>query len=154
MAMDRENFQKYLSERIPITGSAGMAFTVVRYDDEEVAVRAPLPENVNDKQTAFGGSIASLLTVAAWGMARAIAAAVDATPYIAIQQCKIEYLFPIAADFVAVARRPEGEAVSRFLDLYRRFGKGRIAVESEIVIDGQIAARFSGSFAALGEGSR
>jgi len=131
-----------------------MAFMVVRCDEEQVAVRAPLSENVNDKHTAFGGSIASLLTVAAWGMAFAILATVDATPYVAIQRCEIEYLFPIAADFEAVARRPLGGTVTRFLDLYRRFGKGRIEVESAVVVDGNIAARFAGSFAALGEAAR
>jgi len=152
--MDRELFQEYLSERIPITGTCGMAFAVVRSDEEQVAVRAPLSENLNDKHTAFGGSIASLLTVAAWGMAFGITAEAEATPYVAIQRCEIEYLLPIAADFEAVARRPAEETVTRFLEMYRRFGKSRIEVESTVVIEGNLAARFVGSFAALREGPR
>ncbi len=147
--MDRDRFQEYLSENIPITAGRGMAFRVVRCDDEQVAVRAPLAENLNDKRTAFGGSIASLLTVAAWGMAFGITAAIDPEPYVAIQRCEIQYLLPIAADFEAVATRPGADAVARFLEMYRRFGKSRIEVESAIVVDGKVAARFVGGFAAL-----
>lgn len=147
--MDREQFQRYLSERIPITGAGGMAFVVTRYDAEQVTMRAPLDANLNDKRTAFGGSIASLLTIASWGMATRILDEAGLASQVVIQRCEVEYLRPILTDFEATAQRPASSAVERYLKMLRQFGRSRIEVEASIGPAGQTAARFRGSFAAL-----
>lgn len=145
--MELPEFQRYLSERMPITGPSGMGFRVVRFDDDKVAIRAPLAANINDKNTAFGGSISSLLTITAWAMVVRLLSATEQTmPHVLIQKCSIEYLIPIEGDFEAIALRPDGASASRFLGMMRQFGKARIAVRSTISIQDQEAALFEGSF--------
>ena len=38
-----------------------------KFDGEALQLSAPLAANVNDKGCAFGGSLASLMTLAGWG---------------------------------------------------------------------------------------
>ena len=47
---------------------AAIGIDVVGYDGERLRMRAPLAINVNDKGTAFGGSMTSLMTLAGWGL--------------------------------------------------------------------------------------
>ena len=41
---------------------------VAGYSDGRLRLYAPLAANVNDKGSAFGGSLSSLMTLAAWGL--------------------------------------------------------------------------------------
>ena len=43
---------------------AAMAIRVAGYEGTRLRLRAPLAANVNDKDCAFGGSLASLMTLA------------------------------------------------------------------------------------------
>ena len=47
---------------------AAMQVTIAGYDGSCLRLRAPLSHNVNDKGCAFGGSLSSLMTLAAWGV--------------------------------------------------------------------------------------
>ncbi len=147
--MTKADFQGYISGKIPITGPLGMGFVVTRFDDGGVAIRAPLSANVNDKGTAFGGSIASLLTMTAWGMAMCVVGRLPGTRQIVIQKCSIEYLSPLEGDFEATATAPEAAVAERFLRMLGQFGKARIPVSARISTAEGPAAIFEGSFVAL-----
>ena len=59
-----------LLSQIPLTRA--MQLRVVDYDGSTLRLAAPLAPNVNDKGCAFGGSLASLLTLACWGSPRGV----------------------------------------------------------------------------------
>ena len=61
-----ERLQGFLDEHIPLTRA--IQLRVASLDDSGLRLEAPLAPNVNDKGTAFGGSLASLLTLAGWGL--------------------------------------------------------------------------------------
>ena len=58
--------QAYILEHIPL--ARAMALRVARHDGAELELTAPLAANINDKGFAFGGSMASLMTLAGWGL--------------------------------------------------------------------------------------
>ena len=62
-----------LLAEIPL--ARAMALRVAAYDGDSLALAAPLAPNVNDKGCAFGGSLASLMTLAGWGVIRLAVAA-------------------------------------------------------------------------------
>ena len=47
---------------------AAMAVTIAGYDGQRLRLHAPLSTHVNDKGCAFGGSLASMMTLASWGL--------------------------------------------------------------------------------------
>src|SRR5690606_10332969 len=73
------------------------------YAQGRLRLHAPLSANVNDKGSAFGGSLASLMTLAAWGLTalQVEQAGLDAEVYVADAQ--LRYLTPLRADLIAEA---------------------------------------------------
>lgn len=65
MADDAVSRLQSLLDAMPPVAALGVR--VARCDAERVVLEAPLARNVNDKACAFGGSLASLLTLAGWG---------------------------------------------------------------------------------------
>lgn len=85
---------------------AAMQIRAVQFEGEVLHLTAPLAANVNDKRCAFGGSLASLMTLAGWGwlMLKLREAGVGAEVYVA--DSKIRYLAPLYDDL-------QGEAMLR-----------------------------------------
>ena len=106
-ALERE-----LLDEIPL--ARAMALRVAAYDGASLALAAPLAPNVNDKGCAFGGSLASLMTLAGWGVIRLAVAARGPECGIYVQDSSIRYLAPVWGDFEAVARLADGESFEAF----------------------------------------
>jgi thioesterase domain-containing protein len=124
---------------------------VGHWADGRLTLLAPLAPNVNDKGCAFGGSLASLMTLSAWGLTtlQLVAAGFgDAEVY--VQDSQLEYLAPLYDDLCAEAGLTEGGAWPAFIASYRERGKARAVLQAEIRRgDGVVAARFAGRFVAL-----
>ncbi len=131
---------------IPLTRA--MQLQVVRYDGIEVELAAPLAPNVNDKGCAFGGSMASLMTLASWGLARLVLREHGRSPDIFVQDSHIEYLAPVWNDLRIVARALEGHSLADFVAMFLARGKARVSMGAEVLVAGQPAARFSARFVA------
>ena len=112
---------------------------------------APLAANVNDKQCAFGGSLASLMTLACWGSASIVldlAGFPDAEVY--VQDSRVRYLAPLYDDLCASAQLDGAGSWDGFVQAYRSKGKARATLCAEIrTADGRLAASFAGRFVAL-----
>lgn len=110
---------------------------------------APLPPNVNDKGSAFGGSLVSLMTLAGWGLAtlRLGEAGLAAEVYVADSQ--VRYLAPLLADLHAEAWLEEGDWET-FVATFRQRGRARCRIAACVRLpDGGEATVFSGRFVAL-----
>ncbi|MFC4818897.1 YiiD C-terminal domain-containing protein [Dokdonella ginsengisoli] len=127
-----------------------MALRADAYDGASLTLAAPLAPNVNDKGCAFGGSLASLMTLSGWGL---IKLAVDARALacdIYVQDSSVRYLAPVWQDFAAVARLAEGEAFEEFFATLAARGKGRLRVHCTVPLaDGSPAATLDARFVAL-----
>ena len=112
-------------------------------------LRAPLAPNINDKGTAFGGSLVSLMTLAGWCLVsgRLERAGLEAEVYVA--DSLVRYLAPLRDDLEAEAWLEEGDWDS-FVTSLRERGKARCRIAACVRLpEGGEAASFSGRFVAL-----
>ena len=127
-----------------------MALSIAGYDGDSLTIAAPLAPNINDKGCAFGGSLASLMTLAGWGLVKlaAGARAIDCDIY--VQDSTIRYLAPVWQDFQAVARLADGETFAAFFDALALRGKARLRARCAVSLaDGSAAATLDAAFVAL-----
>ena len=115
----------------------------------EVRLIAPLGPNVNHRNTVFGGSLASVATLAAWSALRVRLG--DSARVVVVCQAT-DYLKPVSAEFEAIARLPEGPTLEAFLSAYSRRGKARIELDVVVLSEAQVVATLKGTFAALADG--
>lgn len=140
--------EAYLHAQIPV--SRAMAMRVTRADRTGVVLRAPLAPNINHRQTFFGGSAASLATLAAWALAHErIREESGLDVHIVIQRSAMEYLEPAATEVQAECVAPPDKQWDRLLRSVRRWGRGRIRLAVELHADGAKVGSFEGEFVAL-----
>lgn len=123
---------------------------VAGYADGRLRLHAPLAANVNDKGSAFGGSLASLMTLAAWGLTALTVeqAGLDAEVYVADSQ--LRYLAPLHADLQAEAWLEGDGGWDGFLSTLRNRGRARATLLSQVLLpDGGIATQGSARYAAI-----
>jgi thioesterase domain-containing protein len=143
--------ERYLHERIPL--SRAIAVRVVHVGPEFVRLSAPLAPNLNHRQTAFGGSVASLAILAGWSWLLARVADRSPLPRLVIQEQTVEYLAPIDALFEAECAAPTDAAWQRFVRALDGRGRGRLALAADVTCGGRVAARFRGQFVAMAAAS-
>lgn len=140
--------QRYLHREIPL--SEAMGVSVLHAADDGVRLAMPLGPNLNHRGTLFGGSGAALAILAGWSLVHErLRGEEGLTPHLVIQRSTMEYVEPVVGDVEARCGQLPAEAWERFVRTLRRKGKARIEVDVEVVWEGRIAGRLSGTFAAL-----
>jgi thioesterase domain-containing protein len=132
---------------------AAMQVSIAGYDGDHLRLRAPLSHNVNDKGCAFGGSLSSLMTLAAWGMVtlRVQGAGMQADVFVADNQ--VRYLAPLYADLEAEAHAAPESDWHAFLATLAQRGKARIELLARVTLpEGGDAATFRARFVAFRKG--
>jgi thioesterase domain-containing protein len=141
-----EQLQQTLHHEIPMTVALGL--TVASYDGLTLELHAPLGPNINHKATAFAGSLNAVVTLSGWGMVWCILKEAGIAAKIVIQDSQINYLLPVAADFVAVCPKPDPAQINRFQNMLLKRGLGRLELTAEIRTGGQPAVTFQGRYVA------
>jgi thioesterase domain-containing protein len=139
--------QQVLDRMPPV---AAMQIRVSGYTDGVLALRAPLAANVNDKGNAFGGSLASALTLSGWALVtlRLRLAGFDADVYVA--DSHVRYLAPVYQDLQAEAQAADAADWAGFLATFAQRGKARIEVVARQPGEaGKPAAELTGRFVAF-----
>lgn len=145
--MDKIEFEKYLHEHIPVTKAMG--FSVEEYSLGRIKIKAPFKENINHRLSVFGGSISSILIMAGWAYVRKIMERIDPDSIIVIHKNTVNYHLPIISGFTAEVKKVNKKHIDTFIEMYEKYGKGRINIESEIDGHQQILADFKGTFVVL-----
>lgn len=152
--MDQSSPVQQIEQRLSaIPQARAMALQLAGYDGESLTIAAPLAPNVNDKGNAFGGSLASAATLAAWGLVsiKLIEAGFDAEVY--VQDSTIRYLAPLYDDLHAEARLVPGQDWKVFLAAFSQKGKARATLIAQLPgNDGSIACTLEGRFVAKAKG--
>jgi thioesterase domain-containing protein len=143
--MTPEELETYLYGHIPISQALGVR---VLATEPEIRLRAPLAPNLNHRNTAFGGSLGAVATLAAWS---ALRVRLGDSARLVIARQATEFLAPVAEDFEATASVPEGEAWEAFQRAYARKGRARLDVEARVTVGEVVAVRLVGTFAALAD---
>lgn len=132
---------------------AAMHLRIAHYDAQHLKLHAPLAHHVNDKGCVFGGSLSSLMTLAAWGLVsmRLEAAGLPSDVYVADN--RVRYLAPLYADLEAEAALSPEASWDEFIATLRSRGRARTHVDAWVRLPGgETAAEFSGRFVAFAKG--
>ena len=139
-----DELEQFLLNSIPM--ASHLQLKVAAFNERELRIQAPLRTNINDKGTAFAGSLFSAAVLAGWLFvtARLKREALDAEAV--SSGADIRYIKPVTADFTAVCRLPHAEDWTHFVNKLRKRKNYKITLPVEIEVDGEIKAEFTGDF--------
>ncbi len=111
---------------------------------------APLAANVNDKGCAFGGSLASLMTLAAWGLVFLELSSRGIEADIFVADSRVRYLKPVFEDLHVEAGFDDPGEHAALADTLRRQGRASIRLKASAGLqEGGTAATFVGRYVAI-----
>lgn len=129
---------------------AAMNLTIGGYDGTRLRLHAALADHVNDKGCAFGGSLASMMTLASWGLVslKLHEAGIDADVYVADSQ--LRYLAPLYADLDVTAELDPDADLDTFLGTLRERGRARTQLVARVLTpEGVVATDFTARYVAI-----
>ena len=125
---------------------------VLEWSDGVLRLGAPLVANVNDKDCAFGGSLVSLMTIAAWGLLTLELSQEDIAADVYVADTQVRYLKPVFEDIVVEAVFDSAADRAGLVDSLQRQGRvGARLLAKVLLADGGVAATFSGRYVAIGK---
>ena len=129
------DLEAFLARHVPITRAMGLRLG--EYGPGGIVLTAPLAPNVNDKGIAFGGSIASLMSLAGWALTDFILRedGVEGAEVV-IARTSIEFLRPVVGPIEARCARPSAAEVSRLLAAWRSRARARWDLECTVEGEG------------------
>jgi thioesterase domain-containing protein len=145
--MTLDEITAYLHEHIPITRS--LEARVEHYDGQSVRLAAPLAPNLNHRETAFGGSIASLAILSGWLLVHLQLRDRGISCRLVIQRSALEFEAPVDGDFTATSTLPAAPTWSRFLTTLSRHRSARVTVSSTVACASGLGGRHEGTYVAV-----
>lgn len=142
-----ERLQHHYQSMPPV---AAMDVSIAAYDGQRLCLHAPLARHVNDKGCAFGGSLASMMTLASWGVVslHIEAAGLEAEVFVADSQ--IRYLAPLFADLDVQAELAADSNWPGFIATLRERGRARTGLVARAMLpDGGVATEFTARYVAI-----
>ena len=134
----RHPLDAFFAQHIPLTQAMGLH--VAGRDGSGLRLAAPLAPNLNDKGTAFAGSLAAIVTLAGWALTTLVlreAGIEDAQ--VAVGRAETDYLRPVRSALLADCRQPPPAEIERFLGDYRSRGRARWELEIVLMQDDAVA---------------
>ena len=132
---------------------AALRPVIADWRDGHLRLSAPLDANVNDKGCAFGGSLVSLMTIAAWGLVFLELAEAGIEADIFVADSRVRYLKPVFEDIVVDAGFDDPVERAALAETLRRQGRASIRLKAESLLsDGGVAASFVGRYVAIAKG--
>ena len=123
---------------IPLT--LAMALAVEACDGESLRLRVPLAPNINDKGTAFAGSITALGAITGWCLLTLWGEAELGPCQVAIYDAHFRFRKPLRGDFTASVALPPAAELQALRESVARKGKGRAALSVALAdSDGEAA---------------
>jgi len=141
-------FELFLHEMIPLAKAMGVGVQVS--DDRALVLTAPKEQNKNSLNTAFGGSLVALATLAGYGVVWELMRREKETDkpvwHIVVKESRAAYRRPVIGDLRAICERPAQAAIAEFKDALARYGKAKLNLRAAIVEDGYVAVDVQAAF--------
>ena len=142
-----EQLQQTLYTDIPLARAMGLR--VAAYDGQTLQLAAPLAPNVNDKGTAFGGSLYTLAVLCGWSLLRLkLNEAGMQQKNIVIHEANTRYLLPVSGELHAACTL-NGDVLTEFMQPLQKKGRARITLTVAILQQDRTAVEFTGQYVAL-----
>lgn len=145
--MNLPEITAYIHEHIPLTAHLGAK--VAAYDGETVVLTAPLPPNLNHRNTAFGGSISALGILSGWTLLFLKLKEAGIKNRLVIQKSSFDFQEPVAGDFKATCAFPDPATWEKFIKTLTRHGRARMTVYSKIEDSSGVGGVHEGIYVAL-----
>ncbi|MGN6481461.1 YiiD C-terminal domain-containing protein [Luteibacter sp.] len=117
------SLERFILDSIPLASAMGIH--IPGCDGERLVMTAPLQPNINDKGCAFGGSLASLMTLACWALVEANLRRRGDDCDLFVADSSIRYLDPVWDDLRAEASLANGGSWAAFFRTLDARGKAR-----------------------------
>ena len=133
----------FLHEMIPLAKAMGVGVEVS--DHRALVLTAPKEQNKNSLNTAFGGSLVALATLAGYGVVWELmvdekkSETEKAVWHIVVKESRAAYRRPVLGDLRAICERPAQAAISEFKDALARYGKAKLKLRASIIENGNVA---------------
>ena len=137
-----ESLEKICHELIPI--SQHMGIKVANYTGTEVTLLAPLENNINHQQSAFGGSLFSLAALAGWGLMQLKLSEENLDANTVVASGDVTYSRPVKQELSCTCSLPADW--NQFLGKLHEKGKGSVTMVSTISTDEGSAMQFNGTY--------
>lgn len=111
---------------IPLT--AAMDLQVAACDGDSLVLRVPLAPNVNDKGTAFAGSITALGCISGWCLLTLWGEREIGACQVAVYDAHFAFRKPLLGDFTATVALPDAAARAALRESVTRKGRGKITL--------------------------
>lgn len=142
-----ERLQHHYQSMPPV---AAMQVEIAGYDGHRLQLRAPLALHVNDKGCAFGGSLASMMTLASWGLVSLHVEAAGLQAEVFVADSQIRYLAPLFADLEVQAELAPESSWPGFIATLRERGRARTGLVARALLpDGGVATEFTARYVAI-----
>ena len=134
----------FLAEHMEVAGYLGMK--VRGYNGQRLALSIDLKPSLNDKLTAWGGSLYGLTVMNCWGMYYLKCREQGIDPNLVVSHGEIDYIAPVQDDpIVSVCVGTAIDWVAVF-DRVKTKGKATVSLSAEVHSQGQKAVQFSGRY--------
>ena len=125
-----ESLRDYTRSLPPL---AAIQARVAAYDGQRLHLTAPLAANVNDKGSAFGGSMTSLMTYAGWGLVTLQLQQAGLRTDVFVADSTVRYLKPLYAELRAEAVLAPEQSWELFLATLAQRGRARIHLQARMI---------------------
>ena len=146
--MTKENLKKLetkIHDEIPMTKLMDLSLEAL--DDKHLITKAPLDININDKGSAFGGSLASITIISSWCLARLIA---DNLGYedcdILIIKNESTFSKQVLKQITCKCTIPSQKDISILNDKMKTKGSASLKITAQIIEDDDICMNFEGIY--------
>lgn len=138
----------FLHEMIPLAKAMGVGVEVS--DAKALVLTAPKEQNKNSLNTAFGGSLVSLATLAGygvvWELMKEDVEGAKAEWRIVVKESRAAYRRPVLGDLRAICERPAQAAIAEFKEALSRYGKAKLKLKASVVENGAVACDVTAAF--------
>ena len=134
-----------LHNEIPLTKIMGIK--IQSYSELELITTAPLEINMNDKGTAFGGSLSTMTIISAWSLCWLISKELgfDSNNIVIIKN-ETSFRKPVRKNIVCHTKKPSLKEIEILKQKLETKKSASIKIESKIIENGEICVEFEGYY--------
>ncbi len=140
-----KELQNKLHNEIPLTKI--MEIKIQNYTNQELITTASLGININDKGTAFGGSLSTTTIISGWSLCWLISKELgfDSNNIVIIKN-ETSFRRPVTKDIVCHTKKPSLEEIQILKEKLLTKKSASLKIKSKIIEDGEICVDFSGYY--------
>ena len=130
-----------------IAPARAMQLSIMEYADGRLEISAPLEPSINDKGTAFAGSISSLLVLAGWGLVTLRLREAGIRAEVVVSRNETVYKRPIRSEMHAHAEAGTAKFDQLITDLTGN-GRGNIRIHANLLSQEKLCATMTATYVA------